>query len=66
MSSLDVIVTMANALSKASVSNISELRIIYTLKSDCFKGELTLANGSQYNIYDTGAVGIITKECIGG
>lgn len=59
MSSLDVIVTMANALSKASDSDISELRIIYTLKSDCFRGELTLANESRYNIYDTGAVSIL-------
>ena len=59
MSSLDVIVTMANALSKASVSDIVELRIIYTLKSDCFRGELTLGNGSRYNIYDTGAVSIL-------
>lgn len=59
--SLDVIVIMANALSKASDSDISELRIIYTLKSYCFRGELTLANGSRYNIYDTGAVSIYRR-----
>lgn len=59
MSSLDVIVTMANALSKASGSNISELRIIYTLKLDCFRGELTLANSLRFNIYDSGVVSIL-------
>lgn len=53
---METIIILANALSKATLEDISRLDIQYNAILDTFVGHLVLVNELQYAIYEDGTI----------